>query len=130
MLNNWDLTTSNNRIYRVKDSSEGPSRWFVVQDVGGSLGKAAWPVGTRNNVEDFERQDFLKGAEKGHVKLDDHGRHGDLYKDVTPADVLWTCRLLARLSDRQLHDAFRAANYPEAVAERYGRLLLREFGVR
>jgi hypothetical protein len=33
--------------------------------------------------------------------------------DITVDDVLWTCRRLARLSERQWRDAFRAAGYSD-----------------
>jgi hypothetical protein len=39
--------------------------------------------------------------------------------DIEPADVVWACRLISRLSDRQLADAFRAAQYPDELAARY-----------
>ncbi len=119
LVNNWDLTTSNNRIYRIKEPREGPDVWYVVQDVGGSLGKTGLPVGSRNNVKDFESQDFVKGVESGYVKFDHHSRHLSLVKGITPDDVVWTCALLAKLTDRQLHDAFRAAGYSDDVTERF-----------
>jgi len=120
LLNNWDLSTSNNRIYQSKGTqTEGPRTWYVVQDVGGSLGRTAWPVGTRNNIDDFESQEFVKSVENGHVVLDYHARHRELLKEITPDDVVWTCRLLSQLTDRQLHDAFRAGGYPRAISERY-----------
>jgi len=116
LLNNWDLATSNNRVYQ----SNGKTK-YVVQDVGGSLGKTGWPIGTRNDIEDFESQGFVKKVEEGRVVLDYHARHRDLLKEITPADVVWTCRLLSRLTDRQLTDAFRAAGYPRGIRERYTR---------
>jgi len=33
--------------------------------------------------------------------------------------VVWTCRLLSRLSDGRWRDAFRAAAYSDDVTERY-----------
>jgi protein tyrosine/serine phosphatase len=120
LLNNWDLAASNNRIYTIRDSREGPATRFVVQDVGGSLGKSRWPLGSRNVVEDFESQDFIRRLESGRVKFA-HYRHGDLLRTITPEDVVWTCRLMARLTDRQLQDAFRAAGYPRDVRDRYVR---------
>jgi hypothetical protein len=38
---------------------------------------------------------------------------------LTVDDVLWTCRLIARISDRQWRDAFRAAGYEDAEQRRY-----------
>ncbi|HKQ97063.1 MAG TPA: hypothetical protein VJV75_04235 [Candidatus Polarisedimenticolia bacterium] len=119
LLNNWDLATSQNRIYKVKDSSGRGAEWFVVQDLGAALGKGGWPLGTRNAVADFESQGFVEGVEKGRVRFDYDSRHGDLLKQITPADVVWTCRLMSRLTDRQLDDAFRAAGYPPEVRGRF-----------
>ena len=121
LLNNWDLTTDNNRIYRLKDAHGPGATWYVVQDVGAGLGGTLWTVGSRNNLRDFENQGFVTAAKNGRVKFDYNAGHKGLLSGITPADVVWTCRLMARLSDRQLHDAFRAAGYPRDVADRYVR---------
>ncbi len=34
--------------------------------------------------------------------------------DFTPADARWLSGLLSQLSDKQIRDAFRAANYSDA----------------
>jgi len=116
-----DLTTDNNRIYRLKDSRGPVATWYVVQDVGAGLGGTLWTVGSRNNLRDFENQGFVTGARNGRVKFDYNAGHKGLLSGITPADVVWTCRLMARLTDSQLHDAFRAAGYPQDVADRYVR---------
>jgi hypothetical protein len=46
-----------------------------------------------------------------------------LQTSVTPADVRWICGLLARLSEKQWTDAFRAGGYGEEEAERFIRRL-------
>ena len=38
---------------------------------------------------------------------------------MRPADVRWTAELLSRLTDAQLDDAFRAADYSPDVRARY-----------
>ena len=38
---------------------------------------------------------------------------------LSPADIVWGCELLNRLSDAQLDDAFRAADYPADIRQRY-----------
>ena len=119
ILNNWDLDGDNNRVYRNDRWPKGQQTRYVVQDVGASLAKTRWPVGTRNDLEDFESQGFITGVRNGHVQFDFHGKHVDLLRDVTPADVVWACRLMGGLSDRQLEDAFRAAQYPPEVRARY-----------
>lgn len=126
LLNNWDLATSNNRVYRIKGPGASAARWYVVQDLGGSLGRTHWPIGGRNDIDGFESQSFIQSVHDDRVDFDYHGPHRSLVDDLTVADVLWTCRLLSRLSDRQLLDAFRAAGYPEDVQQRYVRKIRRK----
>jgi hypothetical protein len=126
MVNNWDLLDRNNVIYEFKEPAEGARRWYVVKDLGASLGKTsgAGPLsgrqGSKNVVEDFEKQDFIRGVKGDRVEFDDSGyRHRELYRDVTVADVRWICERLNRLTPEQWKDAFRAARYPDDVADRY-----------
>ena len=119
LVNNWDLNTTQNRIYRMKKSA-APETRYVVQDLGAALGKARWWFSNRNDVESFEKEGFVEGVDKsGHVEFDYHGRHRDLLKGITPEDVAWVCGLLSQLSHEQLRDAFRAAQVPDDVAERF-----------
>jgi hypothetical protein len=119
ILNNWDLKSSQNRIYVHDDAADEPRRRYVVQDLGAALGKTSWPTGTRSNIEDFESQKLVDRVENGRVRFDYHARHKELLADITPADVAWTARLFARLTDAQWSDAFRAANYPENISKRF-----------
>ncbi len=119
IVNNWDLKGTQNRIFLISEEIPGPRRWFVVQDLGAALGATKWPTGNRNDVQSFERQHLIDKVENGIVKFDYHGRHRELLKDITPADVVWTCKLLSRLSETQWKDAFRAASYPDSLAARF-----------
>jgi hypothetical protein len=120
LLNNWDLKTTNNRIYAVRGGGDRSTRtFFVVQDLGAALGATRWPTGTRNDVARFERQRFIKGIGPNGIVFDYHGRHRELFRDITPSDVVWTCRRLSQLTDRQWLDAFRAARYADVIAQRY-----------
>jgi hypothetical protein len=47
------------------------------------------------------------------------GRHQDLLEQIRLEDVRWICERLQKLTDRQLHDAFKAGNFSEEVAARY-----------
>lgn len=120
LLNGWDYTANNNRIYRPRDAAGGPSRWFVVQDLGATLGRTRWPNGTIDDLEGFLSLGFIKKVRgDGRVVFDYHGRHRALLREITVDDVVWTCRLLARLDDAQWRDVFRAAGYPEAKSRPY-----------
>ena len=94
-----------------------------MKDLGAALGDARTLPGkaTRNDVDDFETQGFIKGVDKdGYVHFDDtRWYHEALYERLTPADVRWMCERLDRLSPQQWQAAFRAARYEPAVADRF-----------
>ncbi len=121
LLGNWDFKTSNNRIYRALDGRQIRQR-FVVQDLGASLGKPRVfpiPIGTRNDIDDFEETQLIKSVQGAEVVLDYRGRHGDILEQMQAADVLWACTLMNRLTDAQLTDAFRAAGYDSELRRRF-----------
>jgi hypothetical protein len=119
MLNNSDLKSAQNVIYDLERPREGAQRWYVVQDLGHSFGETGKFRADRNDIVKFETEAFTKGVEKGRVKFNWSGFHGDLLADITPADVHWTCERLGRLTDAQWQDAFRAGGYEPTLAERY-----------
>ena len=132
ILNNWDWKTSNNKVYRLREPVGGVNRMFVVRDVGASLGKTSYPTllkwfrlrgfgqGTRNDVAGFETQGFVERVdEDSRVTFDYRGIYKDVISIVRADDVRWTCALLARLSDEQWSDAFRAGGYAPEQAARY-----------
>jgi hypothetical protein len=43
MLNSWDWKTSNNKIYQLEKPVNGVQRWYVVRDLGASLGTTTYP---------------------------------------------------------------------------------------
>jgi hypothetical protein len=129
MVNNWDLMDRNNVIYEFEQPVNGVRRWYVVKDVGAALGKTSnvgvfERQGSKNDVEGFEKQDYIRGVKGNRVEFDDSGmRHRELYTDVTVADVRWISERLDRLTAEQWKDAFRAARYPDDVSDRFIRKL-------
>jgi hypothetical protein len=130
IINNWDWKTSNNKIYDHLNPDGSGERRYVVRDLGASFGKSDAPgiarllgariaQGNRNNLEDFEKQGFIKAVSGNRVEFDYHGIYDQLVETVTVDDVVWTCRLLARLSDEQWKAAFTAGGYPPDQAVRY-----------
>ena len=131
MLNNWDWKTSNNRIYELAGEGDAVRQVFVVQDVGASLGKTSYPKllawlpsrglgqGSRNDLEGFESQGFIKAVEGDRVEFYYRGIYQSLLDLLTAQDVIWTCELMSQLSDEQWHDAFRAAGYSDEHARRF-----------
>ncbi len=119
MLNNSDLKPAQNIIYDLKEPREGARRWYVVRDVGHSFGETGKYKADRNDIVEFETEAFTKGVETGRVKFNWKGFHGKLLANLTPSDVHWTCERLARISDQQWQDAFRAGGYEPLLAERF-----------
>ena len=129
VLNSWDWKTSNNKIYRLGDGGQR----YVVRDLGASLGKTEpsrllWflPIpargfgqGSRNHIEDFESQGFIRRVDENNVDFDFHTIYGSVVDLVRPSDVRWTADLLSRVTDAQWEDAFRAADYGPDVRARY-----------
>jgi hypothetical protein len=119
MINNSDLKSSQNAIYDLKEARGGVRRWYLVRDVGHSFGETGKYRADRNDIVEFETEAFTKGVKDGKVEFNWSGFHGELLANLTPADVRWTCERLARLSDRQWQDAFRAGGYAPDLAERF-----------
>ena len=130
VLNNWDLKTTNNRIYDAIDPSKTPKRIYMVRDVGSSLGHSKQSAffnllgtpggqGTKNNVDDFVEQGFIKKVDGDKVSFDYRGVNQALVDTVTVPDVIWACELLARISDAQWQAAFKGGAYTDADAARY-----------
>ena len=130
IVNNWDWKTSNNKIYDVANADGASVRQYIVRDLGASFGKSDAPgiarvlgariaQGNRNNLEDFEQQGFIKAVVGNRVEFDYDGIYQSVVDTVTVDDVVWTCRLLSRLSDAQWNAAFSAAGYPPDQAARF-----------
>ena len=123
IVNNWDLLDRNTEIYDIPGGSDGATRWYVIQDLGAALGRTRMvpDSGTRNDIDDFEQQGFVKGVdEDGHVEWDDLGRtHRGLFGDIPAADAAWVAERLDRLTEKQWQDAFRAAGYEPPLAARF-----------
>jgi hypothetical protein len=119
MLNNSDLKPTQNVIYNLAEPREGSQRWYVARDLGQSFGETGALGPHRNDVVVFETTKFILGVANGRVRFNWEGRWGELLKDITPADVHWTCERLSRISPQQWQDAFRAGGYDPALAERF-----------
>jgi hypothetical protein len=132
ILNSWDWKTSNNKVYELATPVNGVGRWFMVRDLGASLGKTTYPAilkwfrlrgfgqGTRNDLAGFEEQGFISRVDdEAQPEFDYRGIYRDVVDTVTLADVAWTCGLLSRLSDEQWRDAFRSGGYNPEDTTRY-----------
>jgi hypothetical protein len=116
MMDNWDIKDENNKILRVRDAESGSDELdYIISDLGATFGKTGGAFSrTRSEPEDYAKAKFIKGVEKGRVKFHYSGKRGDLFKDITVEQAHWLGELVSRLSDQQINDAFRAANYSPA----------------
>ena len=119
LINNWDIQNHNNNILLITDEATGEkeARYFDT-DLGASFGKEGRFIGhTRNRPDQYVADTkFITGAEHGIVRFDYKGKNKHLISDITVAQAKWLGNILSQLSDQQISDAFRAANYsPEQI---------------
>lgn len=120
LLNNWDTKDENNIILEV-DGRRGRELRYAISDLGATLGDTGkWPLlwrftRSRNDPEGYRGDKLIDEVkDDGHVDFEFSGKKRGMFNDITVEEARWAGGLLARLSDRQLADAFRAANYTPA----------------
>src|SRR5262245_18896326 len=112
LINNWDLKDSNNVI--LKDGNE---LHYAISDLGATFGHASttplfWRfTRSRNNPANYAKSNFFEKVKGNRVVLHFGGKNSGLMKDISVQDAQWIASLLSQLSDAQVRDAFRAANY-------------------
>jgi len=115
LINNWDLKDSNNQIVFV-DNGE-PELQYIISDLGATFGHASttplfWRITrSRNNPTKYAKTKFLEKVKGDRVVLHYGGKNRGLLKNISLQDAEWIASLLSQLSDQQIQDAFRAANY-------------------
>lgn len=122
LLNNWDIKDTNNKILQVRSEQTGRDELrYIISDLGATFGKVKldvpgfWRIArSRNEPGDFRRSGFVEDVKNGRVFFFYKGKNQDLFDDIKVEEARWIGALLARLSDRQISDAFRAANYTPA----------------
>lgn len=123
LLNNWDIKDSNNKIAVVSgDKGTNSELRYFVSDLGASFGKVShiprilYFKPDRNNPKAYVKTRMIDKVKDNRVDLHYTLKRKDLFKNITVDEAQWINSWLSRLSDRQIQDAFRAANYsPEEV---------------
>jgi hypothetical protein len=116
MFNNWDIRDGNNVILQ-----KGDEHYYAVSDLGATFGKVGsnnlpvfWRLGRSiGKPESYSESDFIKEIESGRIEFSFKGRGRKIFEDITVSHGRWTADLMMKLSDKQIEDAFRAANYPD-----------------
>jgi hypothetical protein len=118
MINNWDMKDDNNQILAARNQPDAPLR-YIISDLGATFGKTGGVISrSRNKPSDYVKATFIEKVKGDVIDFNYGGKNKKLFEGLTVSDAHWLSDLLNRLSDDQLKDAFRAANYsPEEVDE-------------
>lgn len=131
LINNWDLKDENNGIYDEKRPGHADERVYMVSDLGASFG-TAWldrtSTKSKGNLYWYSRTRFVKRVYGDYVDFEDPRRPAWIIlanpheffsrvalrwigRGIPREDAKWIGGLLAKLSEKQMRDAFRAAGY-------------------
>lgn len=113
-LNNWDMKEANNVIIK-----NGDELHYVISDLGVSFGKTGsnglmlfWRIGrSRNEPQEYAESDFVKDLSSGKITFAFNGKNDGSLGDITVKDGRWLADLLVQLTDEQIVNMFKAANY-------------------
>jgi hypothetical protein len=129
LLNNWDTKDENNVLLAVPTPS-GTELRYAISDLGATLGDTGkWPLlwrftRSRNDPKGFRGDKLIDEIkDDGRVDFEFSGKKRGMFNDITVDQAQWIGQLLSRLSDRQIADAFRAANYNGAEVRTLSRAL-------
>lgn len=145
LLKNWDLKTGNNKVALRETTSGGPARRvYYVSDLGATLGATGSflnqipflsdlppnrtlglaPRRGKGDPEAFSQEAFIKDVRNGEVVFNHERKRGRrVLKGVTVENARWMGNLLARLSDKQLTDAFRSGGFNDSETAIYVRTM-------
>ena len=134
LMNAWDLKESNNRIER-----RGGQQRYVVADLGATFGKSGsnWSR-SKGDLDDYLESKFIDEIDGKNVDLKlktrppapyvisipyyaERTKMAKVADDIPRAHARWIGSWLARLSDKQIGDAFRAAGYEAPAVNAYTR---------
>lgn len=144
VLNNWDLKDENNAIYQ-----QDGERIYLVKDLGATFGCAGlcWPRHRdKGDFENYRRSRFIRSLTPTTVSFECPARPRYVFavdpknyierlrvkwigRNIPRADAHWMGEILARLSRRQIQDAFRAAGYSEGDIDAFSTVLERRIAV-
>jgi len=121
-MTNYDLLDMQNRVLHVKGPNGGELD-YVISDLGSTFGRFGnndipifYRLGRKdNNPRAWSKAGFIKGVKNGKLRMAyKGGKSRGIMKDITVEQGRWLYVRLSQLDDRQIEDAFRAANYSPA----------------
>lgn len=123
-LKNWDIVDIQNKILEV-NGKNGKEYHYIISDLGatfGRLGNNNLPIIYRfgrsvNKPRHYIKTKLIRDVENDFVELSYKGKNRGIFKGIRVRHAQWLYNLLSRLSDKQIRDAFRAANYSQSDIE-------------
>ena len=118
LMENWDIKDDNNKILLVRNERTGRNELqYIISDLGATFGKTGGILSrSRNKPEDYAEAKFINEVKGNRIDFRFSGKRQGLFDDITIGQARWLGDLLAQLTDQQIQDAFRAANYtPQEV---------------
>lgn len=132
LLHNVDLSELNTKIVRLNHLVGGQEKdIYYVNDLGAALGstgawftKMPWLTKARSESkgvpQDYVKSGFISGVKNGEVNFQITRRLANQILDgVKVEHARWMGNLLARLSEKQLTDAFRSGGFSESEVAIY-----------
>jgi hypothetical protein len=119
MINNWDMKDDNNEILAERGATTGEGELrYIISDLGGSFGKTGGFISrSRNKPSDYVKADFIEKVKGDTIDFNYGGKNKKLFENITVTDARWLSNWLGQLTDEQIKDAFRAANYSAAEVD-------------
>ena len=113
LLDNWNLKNENNKILFIRDDEAGSSELrYIISDLDTKYDKtgaspAIWNPAPGKSTPPAKFIETVRGV----LDFGYTGKHSDRMNGIAPEHARWIGTLLARLTDQQLKDALRSANY-------------------
>jgi hypothetical protein len=143
VINNWDLKDENNKVLERDHHGEGPEQIYEVSDLGASFGTTgrSWTrAKSKGNLKSYSHSKFIAKVTPEYVDFKTPSRPNLIFvvnpkeyfsrvhlewigRHIPRDDAKWLGQLLARLSPRQIRDAFRAAGYTPQEVEALAAIL-------
>jgi hypothetical protein len=140
LMNNWDLKDGNNKIYSEKGSKD---RIFMVSDLGASFGATglSYPFRrSKDNLREYEKSKFILRMTPEAIDFRTPSHPSWEYADfprsfirrahldsivhnIPRDDARWIGDVLAKLSDDQIRDAFRASGYSDVEVDGFSKVI-------
>lgn len=128
LMKNWDVENGQNQKLLVTVNNRSEIQ-YVISDLGATFGK----LGNNNlpfifrlgrsvgDPEDYAGTNLVRRDNGETIELSYKGKNRKLFRRIKKKSAIWLYGLLARLSDRQIRDAFRAADYDSSEIELFAK---------